>query len=156
MSDWLRDDRQRDHEQGHPSLIDCDGDALSPGEACGHRYPTPEPSEVAETTAGEREVEALAEVFRHVGSPTRVTLARAVLASPWLAAHVSAAETKARADALREAADALNQDSVDFREWWSPNRPGCGPEDGAALDTLKQCLAWLRDRAASIARGDAR
>lgn len=29
-----------DHEAGHPSGYDCDGDAIMPpAEACGHRYP---------------------------------------------------------------------------------------------------------------------
>lgn len=68
--------------------------------------PTPVPSEVAETTAGEREVEALAEVFRHVGSPTRETLAHAVLASDWLAAHDDRVRREEGAKVLREAAEA--------------------------------------------------
>lgn len=35
-------DRQRDHEAGHPSGYDCDGDALSgPHETCARRWPQP-------------------------------------------------------------------------------------------------------------------
>lgn len=59
--------------------IGCDGDSRysAPGrghrDGCRHPSPTPVPSEVAETTAGEREVEALAEAIwnampaHHVG-----------------------------------------------------------------------------------------
>jgi hypothetical protein len=112
----------------------------------------------AEPDAGE--VDALAKVinpsaftadFRSSQDGAR-SMARAVLASDWLAAHVSDAETKARADALREAADevlarvpAPEVESGKTKQWVTGER------------FARHVAAHvLRDRAASIARGDAR
>ena len=110
--------------------------------------PTPEPSEVAETTAGEREVDALVAVVRAYESQfdggledtTEEGYARAVLASPWFAAHVSAAETKARADERERIAEAIEDLPTYYVQGWG----------GGWLHVVRTLDAT------SIARGDAR
>lgn len=120
--------------------------------SCYSRQSTPTPthvlSEVAETTAGEREVEAWADVllasWAAQGSlhPPLDTDrddarqdARAILASPALAALLDRVRREEGAKVLREAAVAFA---------WAG-----GDEDYRAFRD------WLRDRAASVGRGDA-
>lgn len=108
MTAW-RDDRQRDHELGHPSLIDCDGMAMSGSETCARRWAPA----VAASTGTSEDVEALA---RHIwtkfkGSPfldisvrDSESIARTVLASDWLAAQKAAARAIAEDIAYQHAA----------------------------------------------------
>lgn len=129
---------------------------------------TPEPSEVAETTAGERECrypcgcdqfpdehctcmdghtpaepdaderEALADlIWNNTDEPmwSAMVLAEQFMRSPWLAAHVSAAENKARADERERIAEAIEDHA-----------------DQSAPRHTRRALTF----AASIARGDAR
>lgn len=72
-----------------------------------------------------------------------------------VAARESAAATRARAEgaaeALREAAEVLNREGLSFK----PGGWGSNPADQQTIDAMAKAVDWLRDRAASIARGDA-
>lgn len=114
------------------------------------RAATPEPSEVAETTAGEREVEALAKVLIEEGAGVGSSIhgwrceypdrygpcdcvdetARAILDSPALAALLDRERREAKVEALRIEADLIG-------------RGTCCPECDGVAD-------MLRDRADQI------
>lgn len=99
-----RDDRGRDHDLGHPSGWDCDGDALGPGESCPTRRPaTPDAGDV-EALAAVIDREAFEDDWYDDIETARAT-ARAVLASDWLAALLDAA----RREGGDEAADRIAQ-----------------------------------------------
>jgi hypothetical protein len=94
--------------------------------------------------SNENDVEALAKVIRdagisgvkgdHVG-PFDLARADAVLASDWLAAHVSAAETKARADE-RERIELLVCDcTTDFLAQFGQHHADCPVASIARGDT---------------------
>ena len=57
-------------------------------------------------------------------------------------------EAQAKAEALREAADALNTEAVGFQIGWSSN-----PTDVGKLDGIAQTRGWLCVRAATIESG---
>lgn len=127
--------------------------------------PTPVPSEVAETTAGEREVlvEELSRYRKHgVGlSPVGAdTAARAVLASDWLAALLDRVRREEGAKVLREAADDV-QAVFDMQ---CPPRASHFADDDFGRGALCAHRWWdtvlgaslrrLRARAASVGRGE--
>lgn len=149
-------------------LADLPSDSFTVTRPLAETTPTPEPSEVAETTAGERECrypcgcdqfpdehctcmdghtpaepdaderEALADlIWNNTDEPmwSAMVLAEQFMRSPWLAAHVSAAENKARADERERIAEAIEDHA-----------------DQSAPRHTRRALTF----AASIARGDAR
>lgn len=67
------------------------------------------------------------------------------LATSALTAAYPLMEAQAKAEALREAADALNTEAVGFQIGWSSS-----PKDVGKLDGIAQTRDWLRARAATI------
>lgn len=63
-------------------------------------------------------------------------------ATPFIAAQ-------AKAEALREAADALNTEAIGFQNGWSSS-----PTDVGKLDGIAQTRDWLRARAATFEGAD--
>lgn len=140
----------------------CHGDARYAAPGRHHRegctYPTPVPSEVAETTAGERQVSAddryrveaiLRKAARdHLGiaegfvwdSGISSDQADALLTSDWLAAHDDRVRREEGAKVLREAADDARAALIN--------------EIGSGHTTTYSVRRWLNDRAASVARGE--
>lgn len=121
---------------------------------------TPVPSEVAETTAGEREVEALAKAIAGASDDEWLGTsawdrscamgdARAVLASGWLAALLDRVRREEGAKVLREAADAIVLPGSESTGFYS------GEVDAGYREAERHAEDWLIARAASVGRGDA-